>query len=80
MGFATLLANAAACALLCAYRRGDFNMRAAWICTRNDVLGNWVCCSRPWASLRSGPVGRTSSLLEPWALLRHELAELKHPG
>jgi Co/Zn/Cd efflux system component len=23
-----------------AYRHGDANMRSAWICTRNDVLGN----------------------------------------
>ncbi len=26
--------------LLWAYRHGDANMRSAWICTRNDVLGN----------------------------------------
>ncbi|HEY8671979.1 MAG TPA: cation transporter, partial [Terriglobales bacterium] len=25
---------------LWAYRGGDANMRSAWICTRNDVLGN----------------------------------------
>jgi Co/Zn/Cd efflux system component len=35
-----LLANALSFALLWAYRRGDANMRSAWICTRNDVLGN----------------------------------------
>ena len=23
-----------------AFREGDANMRSAWICTRNDVLGN----------------------------------------
>jgi len=26
--------------LLWAHRYGDANMRSAWICTRNDVLGN----------------------------------------
>ena len=26
--------------LLRAHRGGDANMRSAWICTRNDVLGN----------------------------------------
>jgi hypothetical protein len=26
--------------LLWAYREGDANMRSAWICTCNDVLGN----------------------------------------
>ena len=37
---AALAANAGSFALLWAYRHGDANMRSAWICTRNDVLGN----------------------------------------
>ena len=40
VGFAALLANAASFGLLWAHREGDANMRSAWICTRNDVLGN----------------------------------------
>ena len=40
VGVAALLANAASFGLLWAYRQGDANMRSAWICTRNDVLGN----------------------------------------
>ena len=40
VGMAALLANAASFVLLWAYRQGDANMRSAWICTRNDVLGN----------------------------------------
>ena len=40
VGFAALAANAASFGLLWAYRVGDANMRSAWICTRNDVLGN----------------------------------------
>jgi Co/Zn/Cd efflux system component len=40
VGFAALLANALSFSLLWAYRGGDSNMRSAWICTRNDVLGN----------------------------------------
>ena len=40
VGTAALLANAISFALLCAFRQGDSNMRSAWICTRNDVLGN----------------------------------------
>jgi Co/Zn/Cd efflux system component len=39
VGFAALVANAASFGLW-AYRYGDANMRSAWICTRNDVLGN----------------------------------------
>ena len=40
VGTAALLANAMSFGLLWAYRGGDANMRSAWICTRNDVLGN----------------------------------------
>src|SRR6476646_3433002 len=40
VGAAALIANAASFGLLWTYRSGDANMRSAWICTRNDVLGN----------------------------------------
>jgi len=40
VGVAALAANAASFALLWAYRGGDANMRSAWICTRNDVIGS----------------------------------------
>ena len=40
VGVAALVANAASFGLLWAYRHGDANMRSAWVCTRNDVLGN----------------------------------------
>jgi Co/Zn/Cd efflux system component len=40
VGLAALVANAVSFGLLWAYRGGDANMRSAWICTRNDVLGN----------------------------------------
>jgi Co/Zn/Cd efflux system component len=40
VGFAALAANAASFGLLWRHRHGDANMRSAWICTRNDVLGN----------------------------------------
>jgi Co/Zn/Cd efflux system component len=40
VGVAALLANLASFGLLWAFRSGDANMRSAWICTRNDVLGN----------------------------------------
>jgi Co/Zn/Cd efflux system component len=40
VGGAALVANVVSFGLLWAYRHGDANMRSAWICTRNDVLGN----------------------------------------
>jgi Co/Zn/Cd efflux system component len=42
VGLAALAANAASFALLWGHRAGDSNMRSAWICTRNDVLGNFA--------------------------------------
>ena len=35
-----LVANVASFGLLWPNRGGDANMRSAWICTRNDVIGN----------------------------------------
>jgi Co/Zn/Cd efflux system component len=40
VGFTALAANATSFGLLWTHRHGDANMRSAWICTRNDVLGN----------------------------------------
>src|SRR5256714_12557252 len=40
VGIAALAANIASFGLLWVHRGGDANMRSAWICTRNDVLGN----------------------------------------
>jgi Co/Zn/Cd efflux system component len=42
VGLAALTANAASFWLLWQHRMGDANMRSAWICTRNDVLGNFA--------------------------------------
>jgi Co/Zn/Cd efflux system component len=40
VGIAALVANAVSFGLLWTYRHGDSNMLSAWICTRNDVVGN----------------------------------------
>lgn len=40
IGVTALIANGCSFALLWSHRSGDANMRSAWICTRNDVLGN----------------------------------------
>jgi Co/Zn/Cd efflux system component len=40
IGAAALAANAGVAILLYAHRDGDANMRSAWLCTRNDVIGN----------------------------------------
>jgi Co/Zn/Cd efflux system component len=40
VGLAALVANAAVFGLLWTSRKGDSNMRSAWLCSRNDVIGN----------------------------------------
>ena len=40
LGFLALLANLLCLGLLWSRREDDINMRSAWICSRNDVIGN----------------------------------------
>jgi Co/Zn/Cd efflux system component len=40
IGVLALAANGVVAALLYAFRNGDSDMRAVWLCTRNDVIGN----------------------------------------
>jgi len=40
VGVMALAANLAALFLVTTFRHGDSNMRSAWICSRNDVIGN----------------------------------------
>jgi Co/Zn/Cd efflux system component len=39
-GVIALLVNSVCFVLLSRYRDGDINLRATWICSRNDMLGN----------------------------------------
>src|SRR5262245_43420671 len=40
VGFAALLANTVIALMLYRFRASESNLRSAWICSRNDVLGN----------------------------------------
>jgi Co/Zn/Cd efflux system component len=40
VGVAALVVNVAVALLLYRFRNGDSNLRAVWICSRNDALGN----------------------------------------
>ena len=59
VGFAALAANAASFGILWAHRAGDANMRSAWICTRNDVVGNLAVILAALVYLARIPAGRT---------------------
>lgn len=40
VGFLALAVNVGVAGLLYRFRNGDSNMRAVWLCTRNDAIGN----------------------------------------
>jgi Co/Zn/Cd efflux system component len=86
VGFAALLANAASFGLLWAYREGDANMRSAWICTRNDVLGNLAVLLAALGVLETGTgwpdvivaaIMAGLALQGAWVVLNQSLAELR---
>ena len=88
VGFAALLANAASFGLLWAYREGDANMRSAWICTRNDVLGNLAVLlaalgvfgtGTGWPDIIVAAIMAGLALQGAALVIRQALAELRQP-
>ncbi len=86
VGFVALLANAASFGLLRAYRAGDSNMRSAWICTRNDVLGNLAVLlaalgvlgtGTGWPDVIVATLMAGLALQGAWVVLNQSLAELR---
>jgi Co/Zn/Cd efflux system component len=88
VGFAALAANAASFGLLWAYRGGDANMRSAWICTRNDVLGNLAVLlaalgvfgtGSGWPDIVVAAIMAALALQGAAIVVRQSLAELRQP-
>jgi Co/Zn/Cd efflux system component len=87
VGFAALAANAASFGLLWAYRGGDANMRSAWICTRNDVLGNLAVLLAALGVFGTGTgldvvvaaIMAGLALQGAWLVIRQSLTELRQP-
>src|SRR4051812_27133735 len=88
VGFAALAANAASFGLLWAYRGGDANMRSAWICTRNDVLGNLAVLlaaagvfgtESGWPDVFVAAIMATLALQGAATVSRQALSELHQP-
>jgi Co/Zn/Cd efflux system component len=86
VGFAALAANAISFGLLSAYRDGDANMRSAWICTRNDVLGNLAVLAAAagvfgtgtgWPDLVVAAIMASLALQGAWLVIRQSLNELR---
>jgi len=86
VGAAALVANAASFALLWAHRGGDANMRSAWICTRNDVLGNLAVLlaalgvfgtGTGWPDVIVASIMAGLALQGAWIVLRQSRNELR---
>ena len=89
VGFAALVANAISFYLLWRHRTGDANMRSAWICTRNDVLGNLAVLlaalgvfgtGTGWPDIFVAAIMAVLALQGSVTVVRHALAELKPPA
>jgi Co/Zn/Cd efflux system component len=88
VGSAALAANAASFALLWAYRHGDANMRSAWICTRNDVLGNLAVLlaalgvfgtGTGWPDIIVAAIMAALALQGAAIVIRQSLGEMRRP-
>ena len=86
IGFTALAANAASFAVLWTHRGGDSNMRSAWICTRNDVIGNFAVLlaaigvfgtGTGWPDLIVATIMGTLALQGAMVVFRQALAELQ---
>jgi Co/Zn/Cd efflux system component len=90
VGLAALAANAASFALLWAFRGGDSNMRSAWICTRNDVLGNLAVLAAAlgvfgtgagWPDIIVAAIMAALALQGASVVIRQSIGELRaHPS
>jgi len=86
IGCAALAANAISFGLLWAYRDGDANMRSAWICTRNDVLGNLAVLlaaagvfgtGTGWPDVIVAAIMASLALQGSWLVVQQSLRELR---
>ena len=88
VGVAALVANGASFGLLWAYRGGDANMRSAWICTRNDALGNLAVLAAAlgvfgtgtgWPDLAVAVIMAGLALQGAWTVIRQSIGEIRQP-
>jgi len=86
VGTLALVANAAAALLLYRFRYGDSNMRAVWLCTRNDAIGNLaviaaaagVAASQTlWPDIAVGAMLAILALYSATQVFRQAISELR---
>jgi Co/Zn/Cd efflux system component len=87
VGILALAANVASAVLLYRHRTGDSNMRAVWICSRNDAIGNVLVIgaaaavgftSTGWPDLGVAVVIAGLALWGASQIIRQAAHELRH--
>jgi len=86
IGFIALAVNGGVALMLYAFRSGDANMRSAWVCSRNDALGNIAVMlaalgvfgtGSAWPDLLVAAVMALLALTGSWTVVRHARSELR---
>ncbi len=86
IGAIALLANLISAALLFRFRAGDSNLRAVWLCSRNDAIGNLAVMAAaagvylsatPWPDLAVGVVIAILAIGSGGSVIRQARAEMR---
>lgn len=89
IGVIALLVNAGVALMLYRFRTGDANMRAVWICSRNDALGNLAvllaasgvfATGTPWPDLAVAALMAALALWGAVQVIGHARRELAMPA
>lgn len=86
VGLVALLTNATVAITLYRFSGGDANMRSAWICSRNDAIGNVAVMlaaagvfgtGSGWPDVIVASIMAALALSGGWQVIRHSLSELR---
>ena len=85
VGLIALFTNGAVAVMLYRFSGGDANMRSAWICSRNDAIGNLAVLvaaagvfgtDRGWPDVIVASIMAALAVSGGWQVIRHSLSEL----
>lgn len=86
LGFIALVINVVAASVLLPHRTGDANVRAVWLFSRNDALGNLAVviaaglvfwAETPWPDLIAAGIIAIVFLQSSWSIIKDARSDLK---
>jgi Co/Zn/Cd efflux system component len=86
LGAVALVINVVSAVVLLPHRSGDASVRAVWLFSRNDAIGNFVVVvaaglvawtGTPWPDLTAAIVIAGLFLQSSWSIVRHALHDLR---